>query len=488
MTVAGLVATWVKIKGMPSTRPNFLLITTDQQRFDTIGAAGNRAIWTPHLDWLCDTGVRFARAYADCPVCAPSRATIMTGLQAWHHGQTSNGGISPMAHLPTLPGLLTAAGYQTRAEGKMHFTPPRANYGFEHMRILPDYYREMARAGGPQPKEHGIGENEMVPVLATTDETRTVTHWTAQNSIDFLETRDDTRPFFLWTSFSKPHPPFDAPRSFWEIYDGLEMPDPVYGDWSRDVADIPPGFLSSTRTLNNLDRASPAQLRAIRRAYYACISHVDYSLGLLFARLRELNLLKDTWIFFASDHGEMLGDHHMGAKSVFFEGSAHVPLLVRPPDAAWPSDALAGSSDDRLACLADLLPTILERAEVTAPPHDGLDLMGQTRRDQIIGQCAEYHGVVWENWKFHFCERGGGELLFDLERDPMEICNRLQEAPAIAQKLREMLVESLAQRAHPAAINGKLVATSHADDERAQRAQSWPGFHSRGDQNCDLLH
>ena len=91
-----------------SQRPNFLLITTDQQRFDTIGAAGNRSIWTPHLNWLCDTGIRFSRAYADCPVCAPSRATIMTGLYASQ--SRPNQQQRPLVRwrsLPTLPGILT---------------------------------------------------------------------------------------------------------------------------------------------------------------------------------------------------------------------------------------------------------------------------------------------------------------------------------------------------------------------------------------------
>ena len=320
---------------MTSTRPNFLLITTDQQRFDTIGAAGNRSIWTPHLDWLCDSGIRFSRAYSDCPICAPARATIMTGLHATTHGQLDNGGSSPMAVPPTLPQILTGQGYQTRAQGKMHFIPLRAHYGFETMRLLPDYYRAMERRGGPRPKQHGIGENELVPVFSGIAPQDSVTNWIADESIDFLETRDETRPFFLWTSFSKPHPSLDAPREFWELYDGLEMPDPVTGDWSQSLADVPRGFLGSTRHLNNIDRYSAAQIRAVRRAYYACITHVDYTLGLLFARMREMGLLENTWIVFASDHGEMLGDHHLGAKSVYFEGSSHVPLLVRPPSPQW---------------------------------------------------------------------------------------------------------------------------------------------------------
>ena len=471
-----------------SSRPNFLLITTDQQRFDTIGAAGNGAIWTPHLDWLCDTGVRFSRAYTDCPICAPARATIMTGQHAHTHGQLGNGGTSPMSHLPTLPGLLTGAGYQTRAEGKMHFSPPRAHYGFEHTRILPDYYREMARRGGAQPKQHGIGENEMAPAFSTVEAQDSVTHWTVEKSIDFLETRDQTRPFFLWTSFSKPHPPFDAPREFWELYDGIELPSPVTGDWSQTPTDVPRRFLGPTRTLNNIDRFSPAQIQAVRRAYYACISHIDYSLGLLFARLRELELLENTWIIFTADHGEMLGDHHLGAKTVFFEGSAHVPLLVRPPARDWHPNESAGTIDGRLACLADLMPTLLNLAQVEAPAMDGLDLLGEAKREHIIGQCGEFHAVVGDDWKFHFCETGGAELLFQTSDDPMEGRNRLLDSPAQSARYRAILADSLAKRAHPAAQDGELVATREAPTERAQRAQSWPGFHSIGDRDCDLLH
>jgi len=470
------------------SRPNFLLITTDQQRFDTIAAAGNGSIWTPHLDWLCDTGVRFSHCYADSPICAASRATIMTGQHAWRHGQTGNGGESPMSRLPTLPGELTRHGYQTRAIGKMHFKPSRANYGFEHMQLIADYYREMQRAGGPQPKEHGVGENEMTPVMTTTDETRTLTHWTAQTSIDFLETRDETRPFFLWTSFTKPHPPFDAPLNYWEIYDGIPMPDPVYGDWSEDPSKLPPGIACPTRKLNNIDRYSKAQLQAVRRAYYACISHVDYNLGLLFARLREMNLLENTWIIFTSDHGEMLGDHHLGAKVNFCEGSAHVPMMVRPPGGAWRPDERAGGVDDRLVCLADIMPTILEAAGAPVPTTDGLPLFGENKRESLIGECDRFHAVIEKEWKYHFCEQGGEELLFQIGEDPMETQNLLEKAPDAADRLRKQLNDSLKERGHAAAGEQRPQATSEAPVERVQRAQAWPGFHHPSDRTSDLLH
>ena len=251
---------------------------------------------------------------------------------------------------------------------------------------------------------------------------------------------------------------------------------------------MPRGFLESTRKLNNFDRFSAAQIQQIRRAYYACISQVDYNLGLLFARMRELGLLKNTWIIFTSDHGEMLGDHHMGAKSVFFEGSAHVPLLVRPPATSGQSDARAGSVDGRLACLADVLPSVLKQADIAAPATDGLDWLGHQQREHLIGTCGPYHSVIARNWKFHFCQSGAAQLLFNLQDDPMETRDLLEAAPEKASAMRAMLVQSLEQRQHPSSANGVLVSSGDLANERAQRAQAWPGFHSRGDQNCDLLH
>lgn len=477
-----------------ATRPNIILITTDQQRFDTIHAVGNGSIFTPHLNWLCDTGIRYTRAYADCPVCAPSRATIMTGQHAYHHGQTRNSGVSPMAHLPTLPGILTAAGYQTRGVGKMHFNPVRANYGFEHTEILPDFYRQMARLPhAAPPKDHGVGENEMEPVFSTAEKRHTVTHWVVDRSIDFLETRDDTRPFFLWTSFTKPHPPLDPLKHYWDLYDGVPMPDPVYGDWSEDVEKIPQGFMEPTYHLNNVYRFSREQLRNVRRAYYACISQIDYNLGLLLARVREMGLLENTWIVFSSDHGEMLGDHHMGAKSLFLEGSAHVPLLVRPPSTPWQADVRGGTTDERLACLADLMPTFLNLTGIEPPADariDGLDLFGTQQRDRLVGECVGFHSIITRDWKYHFTADGGGELLFHVAEDPYEQRN-LANAPAAKGKLQELrsaLIDDLERRNSPAVKDGALVATAKARIGAEARRRIWPGFHSRGDEKCDLLH
>ena len=483
-------------------RPNILLITTDQQRFDTIHALGNAHIYTPHLNWLADEGIAFDRCYSDSPICMPARATIMTGKHAYNHGLTNNSpDIKPMVPRDTLAGILTANGYQTRAQGKMHFEPMRANYGFEHMELPMDYYRQMAeRRGAGVPKGHGVGENEIEPVISTVDETQSATYWTVKRSIDFLETRDDSRPFFLWTSFAKPHPPFDPCRNYWDLYANKLLPSPVCGDWASDPDNAPQGFYQPTYMLNNAYRMSDEQLADVKRAYYACITQIDYSLGLLFARMREMGLLADTWIFFTSDHGDLMGDHHMCAKSVFLEGSAHVPMLVRPPRAPWaaPSGLIAGGAEllrtgrcASMVTLADLMPTVLTAAGIEIPAGvDGEDMFKITAeggKDRVFyGNSDNTHFAVMEGeHKYMWTSLGGGELLFSLVYDPMELRNIAKSNPDIARRMKKMLAEQVGGY-NPALVrNGELIVKEAAASPRG--VNKWPGFHSTV-APTDVLH
>lgn len=476
---------------MSETRPNILLITTDQQRFDTIAALGNQEIFTPHLDWLVDEGVAYTRAYSDCPICVPARCTIMSGKHGFNLGITGNSGMEKgMKDRPTLPGLLTAAGYQTRAQGKMHFTPMRCNYGFEHMELQLEYYRFIQRRGGAQPKEHGVGENEMTPVISTVSEQDSLTHWIVQRSIDFLETRDDTRPFFMWTSFGKPHPPLDPCANYWALYANREVSPPVVGDWSETVEGTPQGFMAATYCLNNAWRMSESQLMDVKRAYYACITQVDYQLGLMFARLREMGLLENTWIIFTADHGEMLGDHHMGAKSVYLEPSTHVPLLIRPPSGSRDEKPEKGRRVETLAQLADVMPTILGIAGVDGPADmDGVDLRSLGGEDRLfVGTCSrDQHVAMRGRMKLCFAARGGDELLFDLEKDPREQHNLVND-PACAdtlEVLRKDLRQHLAAHAPALIKDGKISPLPPIAGPREVR--KWPGFHSTVVQS-DVLH
>lgn len=473
-----------------TARPNILLITTDQQRFDTIQAAGNRCIFTPHLNWLVDSGVHFTNAYSDCPICMPARATIMTGRYGYSMGLTGNSGaVQPIRPELSLPGLLTRAGYQTRAEGKMHFHPNRCSYGFEHMEILEDYYRHMA--AHPEkgvPMDHGVGQNEIPLVISTVSETNSLTHWTVDRSIEFLETRDPTRPFFLWTSFAKPHSPFDPCLNYWEMYRNAETPEPVRGDWSATPEDVPEGFRRPTAEASLAWRYSEAQQRDIRRAYYACITQIDYNLGLLFARMRELGLLGNTLIVFTADHGDMLDDHHLSAKSVPFEGSAHIPMIVRPPQPDWVYDEpRRGTKSEALVCLADVLPTCLAAAGVEVPHKahiDGTDMLaaaaGQGARSTLFGESGTFHFVREGDYKYAYETWGGAEMLFNLREDPYERHELVRSGGHAAQRdaLRAKLVARLAASGHAALHDGQLVPPDPAK-RPPTRTNVWPGFHSR---------
>lgn len=256
-------------------KDNILLITTDQQRFDTLNAWGNQSIFTPHLNYMAAMGISYKNCYASCPICVPSRTTIMTGRQGYESGVVSNATHETFMRActeerSTLPAVLTDAGYQTCAKGKMHFEPARAHYGFEHMKLPLDYMREYDKKQVlAHPKAHGVGECEVEPVISTVEVKDSITSWIAEEAIDFLETRDTTRPFFLWTSFTKPHPPFDPCRDFWELYDNIPMPDAVTGDWSRTVEETPQGFLAGAYENTNLHLLGKAQRAASKRAYYA---------------------------------------------------------------------------------------------------------------------------------------------------------------------------------------------------------------------------
>lgn len=480
--------------------PNLLLITTDQQRFDTIASLGNPWLDTPHLDWLRREGITFRRAYADCPICMPSRATLMTGISGTSLGLTGNDVDDyPLSRHRTLPSLLAEAGYQTHAQGKMHFEPMRARYGFQSMELPMDYYRQRrrtARGDHDMPKQHGVGENEMQAVVSTVRAADSLTHWTVRRSIDFLETRDPTAPFFMWTSFTKPHPPFDPPPEFWSLYRDRELGDPAVGTWSADPEAMEQAWLEPSYLLNHAHSMSAGSRRQSMRAYYACIAHVDYELGLLFARMRELGLLETTWLVFTSDHGEMLFDHNMGGKSHFLEGSAHVPLIVRPPANPWHPHPDAGRELHGVVSLADVAPTLLARAGCQRPAAmEGRDLLGEGGEPEhevedgrvVVGESGLFAAAIGPRYSYHYAVRGGAELLFDHRDDPRQERNLAAE-PA-HQQLRQALREHL--RSELAARGSRLVAGDELKSEPALAGPGdvprWPGFHST-DVDSDVLH
>ena len=477
-----------------SKQPNILLITTDQQRFDTVGPSAPSFLRTPHLDVLAREGVTFSRAYSDCPSCVAARVGIMTGQFVGTHGMRGNGSTSAVLDREaTLPAYLRQLGYQTAAIGKMHFTPERARHGFDEMILPADYYREMARSGSPvQPMHHGLGQNELYPGMATVPEAQTLTSWISEQCVEFVkDRRDPTAPFFLWCSYSKPHPPLDPPEPYYSMYRNSPIPEPYVGDWA--VADDCPAAFDRFRQSWSMDLIPPEVIREARAAYYGLITQIDYNLGRVFAALQDEGLLEDTFILFTSDHGEHLGDHNTGGKVFFTEPSSHVPFILRMPK-SW-GRRMHGTTVDVPVTFADILPTVLQAANgeepIAVPKHvDGMDLVALARGDikeprtYVEVTCDEepsYFGITDGRWKYTWFPEGSRELLFDLEADPHEQ-HDLSQDPGYAETCSEfhsVLVEKDRERGGQFSQNGKMMHRPlRNDSEQDRRNRSWPGFHT----------
>ncbi len=477
---------------MTTEQPHILLITTDQQRFDTVGTHAPAFMRTPHTDHIAREGITFTRAYGDCPICVPSRMSIMTGKYVSTHGMSGNGASSEVMPTPvnTLPTCLNDLGYQTAAIGKMHFTPQRARHGFQEMILPEDYYRHMAKRGyDVQPMHHGLGQNELYPGMATVPEALTLTSWTAEQCVEYIrERRDPTRPFFLWCSFSKPHPPIDPPEPYYSMYRTCDIPAPVFGDWSE--GDSVPYAFRAMRERQSFDLVPPEIIREARSAYYGVITQIDYNMGRVFSALQDMGIFNETLIVYTSDHGEYLGDHHAGAKGFFHEPSAHVPFFLRMPQ-SW-DNRQHGTQQHHLVTLADILPTVVAAAGGTPPPDvDGIDLVALARGkaeprsylESMNGSTAAPGNLAITDgrWKYLWFPIGGSEQLFDLETDPHE-CNNVIDLADHAnerERLRAELIRRHTDRGSALVQDGSLITLPVPNESTADRRnRGWPGYHT----------
>jgi len=466
-------------------RPNIVFIVLDQWRGDCLGAAQSRhPVMTPHFNQLAAEGVRFRRAYADCPVCMPQRVTMLTGQGASRFGMPHNfaqGVRTPINVETSLPRRLTReAGYQTKAIGKMHFQPDRARFGFEHITLHPDDYVNWLedRGYGGMYRGHGLGGNEVYPAVYPIPEQYTHSAWVIDESIRFLGQRDPDNPFFLWMIFEAPHSPFDPPQPYDRLYDQFSIPDPVYGDWYETDY---PAIFRERRLTHKYDQLNADMLRAARRHYYAQITHIDYQLGRFLGELRTRGLYDDTLIVATADHGECLGDHGIFAKSVYLESSACVPLIMRGP--AIP--AVVESNAPVLT--ADIPATLLDAAGLDPwPDVEGISLLPHLRNETALDDriiCGESIGTAFATdgqYKYIYFTKGGREQLFEVANDPDDLHN-LAADPAYRPQLNHLksrLIEYLSSFERPMVRDGALVVEDEHIDEtqlRSRNPAAWRG-------------
>lgn len=444
-------------------RPNIVYVMTDDQTVDQMSSYGNTLIKTPHMDRLAAEGVRFTRSFVTNSLCAPSRATVLTGCYSHVHGIRGNSEgretevLDP--NLPTFPVLLQAAGYRTAIVGKWHL--PQDPVGFDYTCILPG----QGVYTNPDFIENGVRKTFQGHV----------TDVTTDLALGFLRTVKPDEPFLLIYQHKSPHRPFTPLPRHADLLADVELPYPETFDddyatrrvaaqaedmkfevsLARDYPDLPPDLTPEERKRWIYQR--------FVKDHYRGVVGVDENLGRLLEHLDREGLTDDTLIMYTSDNGFYLGEHGWYDKRFMYEPSLKVPLVVR-----YPRRIPGGRVEDRMALNIDYAPTILDFAGVTIPGT----MQGRSLRPLLEGtppadwRQSVYYSYFENSWELRHLSQeelsdpsfkyftphrvgphrgvrtdryklieyyGEGDYweFFDLESDPHELRNRYDD-PALA--------------------------------------------------------
>lgn len=425
-------------------RPNVLLIMTDQHRFDSLGCYGNEQIETPNIDWIASEGTVFKNAYTPSPSCVPARACLLTGQNTWNVGILGmGGGQGPMGigFEHTLPGELAKSGYHTKGIGKMHFYPQRSLNGFhdtiidesgrvEDKGFVSDYKQwfEKNKTGDYDISDHGLGWNAWGARPYHGPEFLHPTNWTVNESLRYLRDRDRSMPFFLKMSFARPHSPYDALPYYFDLYMKKDLPEPYIGNWANmhDVSEDG-AYHDAWRGVKKKEEINRA-----RAGYYGSINHIDQQIARVLMELRNEGTFDETLIIFTSDHGDMLGDHHLWRKTYAYEGSAHIPMIIKLPKSMDDEQRLKEVAEP--VTLQDIMPTILDTLGLEIPETvDGKSLLNVIKgketnwRQYVHGEHCTCYSEEQEMqyltdgvYKYIWLPRLGTEQLFYIEDDKSE--------------------------------------------------------------------
>lgn len=484
----------------PNT-PNVLLICCDHLRADWLGCNGHPIVQTPQMNELARQGANFRRAFSQCPVCVPARRVLMTGQGTYAVNMDRNRAGQPFPEGPKLAEVMTRAGYQTFASGKLHTCPQRNRIGFEDVQLneegrkqaglLRDDYEQWLddNGFGHLAYTHGLGNNEYGMRLSPLPEKATTTHWTAQRAMEFLDRRDPTRPFFLYVSFDKPHPPVTPPAEYYELYRDVEFPEPVIGDWEAEK--MPNSFRAKQMRLGyDALRANRLAVQQTLRGFAAMVTHIDSMIGVILGHIREMGLLDNTLIILTSDHGDALFDHHDLAKCDFTRGPTNVPFIVRPPRAWSEANGFEGGLVDERSPvdLMDIMPTILDVCDEAVPVEvQGRSVMpllvdaSAEWRSWTFGRCGGCYGVSDGRMKYIWFAEDDYEFLFDMDADPYDQRDLSGDtAHALdLERLRGYAIAFMSEHGDERAADGRLVPIEN-DGDRLRRARTRNGWNNRG--------
>jgi len=457
-------------------RPNILFITMDELQPDAVGFMGNVKARTPNIDALAKRGVVFSRTYCQGPLCQPARASLITGQYVKQHGQSWNR-INMNPAWPTMLKAMQRAGYTTAVVGKTHFggalsmlkgtdpthldlrtmAPWTKQFGidflveeFDHYvhknpKIVTPYTEYLRKKGlldTYRDETPGFLDGDPRPLwlghpssLADED---TLAAFVGDSAIEWLQGRHDDKRFFLWASFIEPHPPLMQNARWYDLFREADlvtgtrtlpdMPDNAWGDYLRR-------WTTETQSANMTDE----QALLMARAYYSLVSEVDDKIGKLLKALAASPYADNTLIVFSADHGDMLGDHNLVYKNVFYRPSVQVPNVVVPPGGTTPRRVdVPIQSIDLTATFVDVaggsLPTCAGRSlrpfleGGSEKPRDVVysELAGlQNKGNYFVMAATDRYRYVYDKLNRIACE------LYDLHADPREMHNLVAE-PAYA--------------------------------------------------------
>jgi choline-sulfatase len=454
---------------------NFLILVADQLSPRALPPYGNRVVKAPHIENLAESGVVFEHAYCSSPLCAPSRASLMTGQLPSRIGVYDNGA-EFAASVPTVAHRMRAAGYRTCLAGKMHFIGPDQLHGFEQrltpdiypagMHWIPDWVAPLSDRLEWYHDMSSVFEAGVVEATLQIDYDEEVAFRSVRAIYDLARAGDE-KPFFMVASFSQPHDPWEVLAEHWNRYDGVDIDMPVVPSMSDDRLDAHSRRIREMCGALSLEVPDDVVMNA-RRAHYASISYVDDKLGQLLEALDTVGLRDDTVVIFMADHGEMLGERGLWYKMSFFEPSITVPLIVSAPARFVPRRVTSNVS------LLDLAPTLIDLAPGLASHDfnffDGTSLLPLLEGDPAAGNgvvAGEYLAegavapvVMMRRGKLKFISSPSDpDQLFDLETDPNEL-NNLAAASTHTREVKEFRDE-VTRRWNLSVLHAEVLSSQH---------------------------
>lgn len=462
-------------------RPNIILIITDQQRYETINSLGYAYMSTPHLDRLSREGTTFTQCHITAPSCAPSRASLFTGNYPHDTGVWRNGDIWPRSWVQDLHD----GGYYCANIGKMHTNPFDDDIGFDERWVVEnkdrflggkaytDYQDEWDKAfireGRTKPsrpvyRQYPDYRERMGAFVWPLEDEMQSDMYVGNKATSWLEeSAPQDQPYFLEVGLPGPHPPYDPPQRFLDLYRGKKLP------WRRtDPADVAgqPKPLQQLREHNfevdhdsvvHLDDPTEEQLQFLWEHYLANVSAIDEQVGAIVAAVEARGEADNTIIMFTSDHGEALGDHGHIQKWTMYESVTRVPLI------AWgPGHVTAGQTRDGLCSLMDIGASVLDWAGVTPevpmqaqtlrPATTDNDWVGRDYviaehgKDMFLHDIDEVMMLRTARWKWVSFDNSACGQLFDLENDSEENQNLWDDPAHAATKAALELAAEAARR------------------------------------------